>query len=313
MAHPTTRRGLAAAAVLGTALSGVLFTGSEASAAPDRDGDGMPNRWERTHGLDPDRRDGARDLDRDGLVNLREWRQRTLPAVEDTDRDGSDDGDEVDDGTPSTDVSNPDTDDDGTEDGDEDHDHDEVDDEDEDDGDESCGSDDDDADGDDVADEDENEQGSGWRDSDSDDDGVEDGDEDSDDDSESNEDEDDADDDSCDGDLDDDGEDDEDCDDSIGTVTAFDPTTYQLGVRLTDGGETVFLLDEDTEVEWEDAPEPDDEADDDEGDDDEGDDDRRGGDDEGSLDDLQPGVGVAEVDVDDDSGVVEEIEIYLVP
>lgn len=40
----------------------------------DSDGDGMPDDWERAHGLDPsDAADGARDADRDGFTNLEEW------------------------------------------------------------------------------------------------------------------------------------------------------------------------------------------------------------------------------------------------
>ncbi|HEY8616339.1 pectate lyase [Phenylobacterium sp.] len=40
---------------------------------PDRDGDGMPDAWERARGLDPARPDDAADGDRDGWTNLEEW------------------------------------------------------------------------------------------------------------------------------------------------------------------------------------------------------------------------------------------------
>jgi hypothetical protein len=40
----------------------------------DRDGDGMPDSWERQHGLNPaSASDGVRDKDRDGYTNLEEW------------------------------------------------------------------------------------------------------------------------------------------------------------------------------------------------------------------------------------------------
>jgi len=40
----------------------------------DRDGDGMPNEWERQHGLNPDSpADGAQDRDGDGYTNVEEY------------------------------------------------------------------------------------------------------------------------------------------------------------------------------------------------------------------------------------------------
>jgi hypothetical protein len=40
----------------------------------DRDGDGMPDAWERAHGLNPaDPTDGDRDRDGDGYTNVEEW------------------------------------------------------------------------------------------------------------------------------------------------------------------------------------------------------------------------------------------------
>jgi hypothetical protein len=40
----------------------------------DRDGDGMPDDWERARGFDPkDASDGARDRDGDGFTNLEDW------------------------------------------------------------------------------------------------------------------------------------------------------------------------------------------------------------------------------------------------
>jgi parallel beta-helix repeat protein len=51
----------------------------------DSDGDGMPNVWERMHGLDPnDPADAKKDIDGDGTSNLEEYRDGTDPNVEDS-------------------------------------------------------------------------------------------------------------------------------------------------------------------------------------------------------------------------------------
>lgn len=42
-------------------------------APRDSDRDGMPDAWERTHGLDPNVADGNGDRNRDGYTNLEEW------------------------------------------------------------------------------------------------------------------------------------------------------------------------------------------------------------------------------------------------
>lgn len=44
-----------------------------APAPRDSDGDGMPDAWERGHGLDPDAADANGDRDRDGYTNIEEW------------------------------------------------------------------------------------------------------------------------------------------------------------------------------------------------------------------------------------------------
>lgn len=246
----------------------------------DRDGDGMPNRWETRHGLNPLVANAWGDKDADRLANITEYRRHSDPADEDTDGDGHDDGDEVRDGFPSTALLNDDTDGDGILDGDEDADRDGIDNEDEDDAREGCRRDDDDLDGDHVDDEDENEQGSSRGDSDSDDDGIEDGDEDFDGDGESNEDSDDADDDAC--------EDDpsEDEGDVLGTITGFDSATGILTVESAALGTLTFAVTDETEIEFDDS------------------------DTEGSTADLVAGTVVAEVDVDSDTGGLEEIELY---
>jgi hypothetical protein len=229
--------------------------------------------------------DARADFDHDGLRNLDEYRQGGLPRDEDTDNDGHDDGDEVKDGFRSTDIDDADTDNDGERDGDEDADRDRVDNEDEDDSREVCRADDDDRDRDDVSDEDENELGLSATDADRDNDGVLDGDEDRDQDGEANEDEDDVSNDSCSGDLDGDGESDEDESDRLGTIASFDGST--LVVTSAAGYQISGVVTQDTEVEFEDS-----------------------GDTEATTTDLQPDVVVAELEFDDETGAIEEIEIY---
>jgi len=62
----------------------------------DDDSDGMPGYWETLYGLNPnDPSDAAGDLDSDGLTNLAEFQNGTVPTNPDTDGDGVNDGDEV--------------------------------------------------------------------------------------------------------------------------------------------------------------------------------------------------------------------------
>ena len=50
------------------------------TAPPDADGDGMPDEWERRHGLNPrDPADGSADKDGDGYTNLEEYLNGTNP------------------------------------------------------------------------------------------------------------------------------------------------------------------------------------------------------------------------------------------
>lgn len=268
------------------ALSSAVLSSPAHAARADRDGDGMPNRWEAGHGLNPDRADGRGDRDDDTLSNLAEYRRGGDPSDEDSDNDGHDDGDEVRDGTRSTRIDDRDSDDDGTRDGDEDSDRDGTDNEDEDDSVESCDddsdhSDDDDSDSDDVSDEDENDFGFRVGDDDSDDDGLPDGDEDSDDDGQSNEDDDDSDDDSCD-------DSDEDLDDLLGPIVSFDEATGQLVIDTVAAGVITFVVTDDTEIEYDSSG--------------------HGSGEDGDVEDLVPGAVVVEVDLEDD-GTLEEIEL----
>lgn len=303
--HTIARTGVAL--VAGVTLAG-FGLGAPAVAGGDRDGDGIPSSWERAHGLDPLRAKDARwDLDKDGLTNLREYRNSGKLRDEDSDDDGIDDGDEV--KVFGTDLRDADENDNGRLDGDDDRDRDGVDNEDEDDADERCRYDDEDSDDDDVSDEDENELRLVVGEADSDGDGLADGDEDRNRDGVANEDEDDDDLDECDGDYDDDGESDEDDADVLGTISAWDPQTMVMTIATTSGFSVTVTLRSDTEVEiedWEASEEYSEESN--EQSDESGE--SEGSEDEGTLADLRVGLQVAELDMDDDSGTVEEIEVY---
>jgi hypothetical protein len=124
------------ATVLGALALVALLPGAASAKSGDRDRDGVPDRWERRHGMAVGKQDGARDRDHDGLSNLGEFRTHSDPRDPDTDNDGTEDGDEdadrdgvdnaneLDEGTSPTDR---DSDDDGRQDGIEDADHDGLD------------------------------------------------------------------------------------------------------------------------------------------------------------------------------------------
>lgn len=168
----------------------MLLPGTGSAGRRDSDDDGMPNRWETSHGTDPNKKDAAANPDHDHLDNIGEFRNRTEPLDPDTDSDGIDDGDEI--KTFSTDPTIPDSDQDGTLDGDEDHDDDGIANEDDDDLAEKCNSDDFDADTDGLDDEDENDRATDPARADTDGDGTVDGHEDSDGNGVTDEDDDDA-------------------------------------------------------------------------------------------------------------------------
>ncbi len=84
----------------------------------------MPDRWEVVHRLNPKKADdAAKDADRDGLTNLKEFRADGDPRSADTDSDGVDDGLEF---TLHTKLNASDSDGDGIKDGDDDANHDGI-------------------------------------------------------------------------------------------------------------------------------------------------------------------------------------------
>jgi hypothetical protein len=102
------RSAVLATAVLLFAMYCLTALASPAKAAVrDSDHDGMPNRWERTNGLNPSKANANANPDHDGLVNVGEFTFGTDPLESDSDDDGIVDGDE-------------DANDDGVADGDED-------------------------------------------------------------------------------------------------------------------------------------------------------------------------------------------------
>jgi hypothetical protein len=76
------------------AKKGKRHGGSTLSKKADRNRDGLPDRWERRHGLSLRIKQARRDTDRDGLNNRGEWRAGSDPRDRDSDDDGVKDGDE---------------------------------------------------------------------------------------------------------------------------------------------------------------------------------------------------------------------------
>jgi hypothetical protein len=123
-------------ALVALALGLLVITASSAAAkGRDSNNDRIPDRWEKKHGLSLHVKQTRRDQDRDGLNNLGEFRAKTDPRDDDSDNDGTEDGDEdrdhdrVDNANEvreHTSPSDKDSDDDGKSDAREDADHDDL-------------------------------------------------------------------------------------------------------------------------------------------------------------------------------------------
>lgn len=78
-------------------IAGLLVTAlavAGPAAAKDRNKDGLPDRWEKRYDLSLKVKQGKRDQDEDGLNNRGEFAAGTSPRQDDSDDDGSLDGDE---------------------------------------------------------------------------------------------------------------------------------------------------------------------------------------------------------------------------
>ena len=88
------RKTLVAAAALAILAGALLFATFAGARGGDGNHDGLPDRWERKHGLSLKLNQGRRDQDRDGLNNRGEYRAGFDPRDDDSDDDGTEDGDE---------------------------------------------------------------------------------------------------------------------------------------------------------------------------------------------------------------------------
>lgn len=109
------RLAIALAAALG-AIALLALPSFAAAKAKDRNHDGIPDRWEKTHHLSLKVNQAHRNQDHEGLDNREEFENGTNPRAADTDEDGLTDAQEVEVGDDPLDA---DTDNNGVEDGEE--------------------------------------------------------------------------------------------------------------------------------------------------------------------------------------------------
>jgi hypothetical protein len=88
-------RRLTVVVVTAFALLAALLPAAAMARGKDRNHDRLPDKWERHHHLSLKVKQTKRDQDKDGLNNLREYRNHSNPRDADSDDDGFDDGDEV--------------------------------------------------------------------------------------------------------------------------------------------------------------------------------------------------------------------------
>lgn len=114
-------------AIAATVMVFAIVASADAGRA-DRNGDGIPDRWAKKHGLNAKKNQANRDQDRDKVKNICEYEAGTNPKKKNSDRDRVKDGkeDSDDDGMVNsvesvveTDCGDSDSDGDGTDDGDE--------------------------------------------------------------------------------------------------------------------------------------------------------------------------------------------------
>ncbi|MBI5311056.1 MAG: hypothetical protein HZB14_08570 [Actinobacteria bacterium] len=79
-------------AIVGALLIALALAATAQAAPRDANRDGLPDRWERKHGLSLKVNQSRRDQDHDGVANVCELQARTSPRRKDSYRDGRRDG-----------------------------------------------------------------------------------------------------------------------------------------------------------------------------------------------------------------------------
>ena len=88
------RKSMLVSLIVGCLSLIALMAAPSGAAAKDRNHDRIPDRWEKAHHLSLKVKQTGRDQDRDGLRNRGEFLAGDKPHDEDTDGDGTEDGDE---------------------------------------------------------------------------------------------------------------------------------------------------------------------------------------------------------------------------
>lgn len=83
-------------------FAAAIFTAQATAGPKDRNGNNIPDAWEKAQGLSVKKDQGNRDADGDGARNRCEYQAKTDPNNADSDTDGTVDGDEDTDGDGAT-------------------------------------------------------------------------------------------------------------------------------------------------------------------------------------------------------------------